>query len=203
MRVRHLLVAFLFLLSCEGHSQGKIGGPCQGCEAVYEYGDRTLTATDTLPGFHENEPRLLVEGRVFQQDGQSPAEGVILYIYHTSRKGLYEARAGATDWASRHGYIRGWGRTGPSGYYRFYTVRPSPYPDGREPEHIHLTVKEADKQEYYLDSYFFTDDPFLTPEEIASHDNRGGSGVTTPTMEHGILTVKRDIILGKNIPNYP
>ncbi|MEM8899731.1 MAG: intradiol ring-cleavage dioxygenase [Bacteroidota bacterium] len=203
MRVYHLLIVFFLFISCEGHSQGEIGGPCQGCEAIYEYGDRILTAIDTLPGFQAYEPKLVVEGRVFQKDGVSPADGVILYVYHTNQKGIYETREGAKGWASRHGYIRGWVKTGPDGFYRFYTFKPAPYPDRMEPEHIHITVKEPDKDEYYLDSYFFTDDPLLTPEEIASHDHRGGSGVTMPTMINGKLTVKRNIILGKNIPNYP
>ncbi|MEL6194803.1 MAG: intradiol ring-cleavage dioxygenase [Bacteroidota bacterium] len=203
MRAYHLLIVCILFLSSKAYSQGEIGGPCQGCEAIHEYGIRTLTHIDTLPGFHEHEPKLVVEGRVFQQDGISPAKGVILYMYHTNRKGIYEARAGATGWASRHGYIRGWVRTGPDGYYRFYTFRPAPYPGGKEPEHIHLTVKEVDKKEYYMDSFFFTDDPLLTPEEIATHDHRGGSGVSTPSMKNGMLTVTRDIILGKNIPNYP
>jgi protocatechuate 3,4-dioxygenase beta subunit len=49
-----------------------------------------------------------------------------------------------------------------------------------EPEHIHITVKEADKNEYYLDNYVFADDPLLTQEIRGKLKSRGGSGIMNP-----------------------
>ncbi len=74
-------------------SQGTlVGGPCEGCEAVFEYGDRKLTPTDTLPGFEENKPKLKITGTIYKKDEKTPAENVILYIYHTNREGEYATR---------------------------------------------------------------------------------------------------------------
>ncbi len=197
-----LLLIISGLISCQGQSKKHIGGPCEGCEAIFEYGNKRLVPADTLPKFQQNEPKLKVTGTVFKKDGKTPAENVIIYIYHTNRKGIYETKGDETGWAKRHGLIRGWAKTGKNGQYAFYTFRPAAYPDHSEPEHIHITIKEPDKNEYYLDEYLFDDDPSLTQTIRNSLPDRGGSGIVKPKKEGGILTIKRNIILGKNIPDY-
>lgn len=193
------------LLFCQKQStlSGRnVGGPCEGCEAIYEYGNKILRPVDTLPEFKRNEPKLKITGTVFKKDGITPAENVIVYIYHTNRKGIYQTKGNETRWAKRHGFIRGWIKTGKNGRYTFFTFRPAAYPDGTEPEHIHITIKEPHKKEYYLDEYLFDDDPTLTKTMRNKLPNRGGSGILKPYKEGKILTIKRNIILGKNIPNY-
>lgn len=179
-----------------------VGGGCEGCEAIFEYGDKKLTPIDTLPEFQSNEPKLRIKGTIFKKDGKTPAENIIIYIYHTNRQGIYETKGNEKGWAKRHGFIRGWVKTRKDGKYTFYTFRPVAYPDGSEPQHIHTTVKEPDKNEYYLDDYLFDDDPILTPNTRNRLNNRGGSGIMKPIEENGMLTIERNIILGKNIPNY-
>lgn len=200
-----LLVLWIFT-SCNAQTKNTtsklVGGGCEGCEAIFEYGNKNLTSIDTLPKFQNNEPKLKITGTVFKKDGKTPAENVIIYIYHTNRNGIYETKGNETGWARRHGFIRGWVKTGKDGKYTFYTFRPAAYPDGSEPEHIHTTVKEPDKNEYYLDDYLFDDDPILTPRTRDRLNNRGGSGIMKPIEENGMLTIERNIILGKNIPNY-
>jgi protocatechuate 3,4-dioxygenase, beta subunit len=179
-----------------------VGGPCEGCEAIHEYGNKKLSSTDTLPGFKENEPKLKLTGTVYKKDGKTPASGVIIYIYHTNRKGIYETKGNEKGWAKRHGIFRGWAKTGKDGKYTFYTFRPAAYPNRNIPEHIHITIKEPDKNEYYIDELLFDDDPMLTKEERLDQKNRGGSGIVKPINQDGMLTIKRDIILGLNIPDY-
>lgn len=196
------LILIFLSIKCSGQSRKPVGGGCEGCEAIFEFGEKTLTNVDTLPGFDSTEPKLKLSGTVFQRDGKTPANGVILYVYHTDRTGIYPKKGNETGWAKRHGYLRGWIKTDQSGRYTFYTFRPAAYPDGTEPEHIHLTVKEPGKNEYYLDDYLFEDDPILTDQKRKLLSNRGGSGIGNPKMEYGMLTFHRDIILGLNIPNY-
>jgi protocatechuate 3,4-dioxygenase beta subunit len=197
-----LIVIIWTSWSCTSNTRKKVGGPCEGCEAIYEYGERELTPVDTLPQFDANEPKLKISGTVYKPDGTSPAENVILYIYHTNRQGIYETRGDESGWAKRHGYIRGWAKTGKDGVYSFYTFRPAHYPDGSECEHIHITIKEPGKNEYYLDEYLFEDDPLLTDKVRQILEDRGGSGIVHPQMEDGLWTVKRDIVLGMHIPDY-
>lgn len=202
----YILFSMLIVTACPSQSSNGadqlVGGPCEGCEAIFEYGDKLLTATDTLPDFLENEPQLKITGTIYQKDGKTPAEDVILYIYHTNREGIYETKGDEQGWARRHGFIRGWIRTKEDGRYTFYTFRPAAYPDRREPEHIHMTVKEPGRNEYYIDDIHFEDDPLLTESVKSRVRNRGGNGIVQPQLQDNILTVERDIILGMNIPNY-
>lgn len=195
-------------ISCNGQSpklsksDKPVGGACEGCEAVFEFGERDLNPVDTLTGFMFSDPKLKLFGKVYQKDGKTPAGGVILYIYHTDRTGVYPRKGNETGWGKRHGYLRGWVKTDESGNYAFYTFRPAAYQDRSEPAHIHLTVKEPGKTAYYLDDFLFEDDPLLTPEKKQSFPQRGGSGVFLPIYQDGIFQIKRDIVLGINIPDY-
>lgn len=80
-----LLLILSILLSCQGQSVKHVGGPCEGCEAIFEYRNKVLNPVDILPGFYRNNPKLKVTGTVFKKDGKTPAENVIIYIYHTNR----------------------------------------------------------------------------------------------------------------------
>ena len=127
---------------------------------------------------------------------------MILYVYQTDATGRYTPAAGQVQ-GKRHGRLRGWMKTGEDGRYEFRTIRPAPYPGQAIPAHIHPVVKEPDKNEYYLDEFVFDDDPLLTKEKRAELEGRGGSGVLKVTEdEKGVATGRRDIILGRNIPNY-
>jgi protocatechuate 3,4-dioxygenase beta subunit len=180
-----------------------VGGPCEGCEAIFEYGDRNLSPVDTLPDFNNQGPKIKVTGTIYQNDGKTPAEGVILYIYHTDQNGKYATKAGETGWAKRHGYIRGWVKTGKDGRYTFYTLRPGTYPRGSIPAHIHPIILEPNGKYYWLGSYHFEGDPLLTKKQISPESPRGGSSGLLSLRKEGNLWVgKRDIILGKNIPGY-
>lgn len=209
---RLFLISFTLLLTAGCQAQDKqdgkrafrhVGGPCEGCEAIHEYGNKALGTVDTLAGFAEGRgEKLKVTGTVYLQDGKTPAQGVILYIYHTNETGIYPKRGDEKGWAKRHGYMRGWVRTGIDGSYTFYTIRPGTYPSRTEPAHIHATVKEPDKNEYYLDDYLFEGDPLLRHAQRLALDNRGGSGIVTLTKEGDLWVATRDILLGLNIPDY-
>ena len=118
----------------------------------------------------EGEPgdRLFVEGTVYQQDGETPAEEVLIYVYHTNARGVYPKRGDETDNAARHGYLRGWMKTDSEGRYRFETIRPAPYEThGGEPAHVHYTIQAPGQDEYWLNAAWFSDDPRDTRENLA------------------------------------
>ena len=195
-----LLSGCSFLLAC-GQDK-KVGGDCEGCEGLFEYGDKKLTSVDTLPDFHDKGPKMLVTGTIFKSDGTTPAKDVILYVYHTDQTGEYPTKGNETGWDKRHGYIRGWIKTGADGKYSFYTLRPGAYPGRQNPEHIHPTIKEPGYSAYWIDEYLFEDDPILTRIEKNSQPGRGGKGLVKVTRSNGMQVVKRDIILGLNVPGY-
>lgn len=204
-----LCIGFLLMIGCQAqpkHNNSEashlVGGSCEGCEAVFEYGNKTLTSVDTLPDFHDKGSKLKLTGVIYQPDGKTPAKDVILYIYHTNQKGIYPAKGGESGWARRHGYIRGWIKTDNDGNYEFYTLKPGAYPGGGNPAHIHTTILEPDGKYYWIDEYHFAGDPYLT-EQMKPKSPRGGtSGVLELKREGNLLVGKRDLILGKNVPNY-
>jgi len=206
-------VSLLFLVntSCTQETpnkrvKGNVGGDCEGCEAIYEcpVSFDKLENMVWLPDWKEKGTKLAVNGIVYKADGKTPAPNVIIYIYHTDQKGVYPTKGDEKGWAKRHGYLRGWMRTNEKGEYKFFTLLPASYPDSKAPKHIHVTVKEPDKNDYWIDEYLFDNDPFLSAEERSHLKGRGGNGVLkTKEVEPGFLKAERDIILGKNVPNYP
>ena len=189
----------------KNNSDLQVGGTCEGCEAVFEspVAFDKLPWTDTLPGFFEAGPHMLISGVIYEADGKTPAKDVILYIYHTDHSGKYTNRNNESGWAGRHGYMRGWMKTNEKGEYRFYTSQPASYPNTTAVKHIHPTIKEPGKTAYWIDEFVFDDDPFLTASVRASHQPRGGDGVVKLRNENGLLVGERNIYLGKNVPGYP
>jgi protocatechuate 3,4-dioxygenase beta subunit len=181
-----------------------VGGPCDGCEAVFEGQPATLTSEARLVEPGEAGRPLRVEGRTLDAEGR-PRAGVVVYAYQTDASGIYrrvDPAPGAA--ARRHGALRGWALTDADGRYAFSTVRPGSYPDSEIPAHIHLHVIERACATYYIDDIVFTDDPLLTAARRPRYEHgRGGSGVVTPQARDGHHVVVRDIRLGAGIADYP
>lgn len=197
------ILAIIFLLFISDiNSQTLVGGPCEGCEAIFEYGSKALSEVDTMPGFNSNGSRLKLTGKIYKNDGKTPAGDVILYIYHTNQKGIYEKRGDETGWGRRHGYMRGWIKTDSEGKYTFYTIKPGSYPNSKEPAHIHGIILEPNGYYYWIDEWQFKDDPLLKINNEREDKARGGSGIVELKSEENILTAERDIVLGKNVPGY-
>lgn len=202
MAQNYTLLLLIFSLTCCQAQDRQVGGPCEGCEAALEYGEAKLSNTDTLPGFHNEGPQIKLTGTIYKQDGKTPANDVILYIYHTNAEGVYPKKGGEKGWGKRHGYMRGWIKTNNDGRYTFYTTRPASYPNTTVSQHIHATIKEPGLTPYYIDEFLFTDDPNLEQKEINQQSGRGGSGVVKPVKREDLMIVNRDIVLGKNIPGH-
>ena len=204
----YFILVYTVLFSCCINSQNKqetsktAGEPCEGCEAIYEYDDKILTSTDTLAGFNTLKPQIKISGTVYKKDDKTPAEDIILYVYHTNDKGIYPSNKASKGWERRHGTLRGWVKTDSNGSYTFYTSRPASYPNTRIPQHIHITIKEPDKNEYYISDFYFEDDPNLTDNIRNDPNPRGGSGIISLRDRSEIKEATRNIILGLNIPNY-
>ena len=85
----------------------RVGGPCDGCELMYEGMPTAMAAIDTSPGWKGAGQKVLIRGKIFKPDGTTPAPGVILYYWQTNKDGLYSPQPGRPEKSSRHGAIRG------------------------------------------------------------------------------------------------
>jgi len=180
----------------------RVGGPCDGCEAIYEGMPKELSSHTRIAAEGEPGEPMEIGGILYRVDGKTPARDVVLYVYHTDAAGYYSPGSNATGLARRHGHLRAWMKSGSDGAYRFETIRPAPYPNRNIPAHVHAIVKEPDTNEYWIDDYYFEDDPLVTADVKARNENRGGSGVIALTKRNGVWHGRRDIVLGRNVPDY-
>jgi protocatechuate 3,4-dioxygenase beta subunit len=118
-----------------------------------------LDAPSEIRITEEGEPGtpLIVEGTVYAPDGESPAPGVVLYVYQTDVTGLYHRGPGG----GRAPRLRGYVKTDGSGRYRYRTIRPGSYPDTTILAHIHTQLWGGGYEPQYNEDLNFGDDPFL------------------------------------------
>jgi protocatechuate 3,4-dioxygenase beta subunit len=182
----------------------RISDGCEDCTLMFEgmqpfdkLSSEAIIANSNEPG----EP-LEISGTIFMPDGKTPAPDILLYVYHTDNKGLYSQWDTQTV-GKRHGHLRGWMRTDANGKYKFKTIRPASYPNSENPQHIHAIIKEPYKIEYWVDDYLFEDDPLMQTHNKSYIQDRAGNGIIKVVKnDNGVWIGERDLILGKNIPNY-
>jgi len=189
-----VLLASFALTAGAAQPEPVLGGPCEGCELVFEGMPARLATTARIAPANEPGAPLVIEGVVRTLDGKSAA-GIIVYAYQTDNTGIYPRAS------TRHGALRGWVITDAAGRYRFETIRPRAYPSRNVPEHVHMHVIEPGKGTYYIDELRFEDDPLIT-DRNRSTDSRGGTGLVAPQRRGDTWYAQRDIVLGRNVPGY-
>jgi protocatechuate 3,4-dioxygenase beta subunit len=144
---------------------------------------RTVIASEKERG-----ERLIVSGTVFAADGETPLEGVKLYVYHTDIYGRYNNASGSSSEPRLYAYLR----SSEDGRYEYETIKPGPYPGGGNPAHIHyeLSMPDSDEQHFEI---FFEGDPYLSDQTRALAD-RGRAMIMNPERgKDGLLRGECDI----------
>jgi protocatechuate 3,4-dioxygenase beta subunit len=181
-----------------------VGGPCDGCDMMYEGMPAPEKISNTVSIAGENEPgeRMTLQGMMYRKDGKTPAANVILYLYHTDAKGLYSRTDTQTD-GLRHGHLRGWVKTDAQGRFTIHSIRPAAYPGRTIPEHIHILVKEPGLTRYWIDEVWFADDTIITPKMKAAAEKRGGD-LLIPLVKNaqGQWEGRLVITAGLHVPGY-
>jgi len=150
------------------------GAPCGSCNAPEKLSAKTVVPPGNEPG----EP-LVISGRILQPDGKTPAEGIVLWVYHTDVTGYYNEKDDAS-----HPRLKGWMKIGADGKYEFRTIRPGAYPHRTTPGHIHAHVYGPGYSERSIEDYWFKDDPRINEKELKNAADNGGHPV--------VVELKRD-----------
>lgn len=164
---------------------------------LYDYSERPLNNTDTIPDFQSKDDKLKITGTIFQSDGVTPAKDVILYISQTDEYGDYELK---TENEKRYVYHRGWVKTDSNGQYTFYTFIPGTTHRSNELKHIHPIIKEPGKPEQDLDAFLFEDDPLLTKRCRKKLERNGIDSILKLEKKDSIFVATKDIILAQYPP---
>ncbi len=130
------------------------------------------SAVLTPPG-EPGEP-LQVTGTVYGPDGETPAAGVDLYVFHTDNEGLYSETNDNTN-----PRLKATVRTAANGRYQLRTIKPAPYPGGGIPAHIHYRISGGDFPEQGVELNF-EGDPELSARVIERSARRGKFGFVRP-----------------------
>ncbi len=210
LAINRLTLLLLLTISLINSPQGSsaqnniVGGGCDGCELMYIDMPSNISPVSYSPAWNSGNQKLLITGKILQNDGVTPAKDVIVYYWQTDENGHYKNQNNLNKKVIRHGYIRGWVKSDIDGNYSIYTVKPKAYTNRSQPAHIHLSIKEPNiADEYYVDKLVFNYDPLLTTAERKKFKNRGGSGLLRTLISKDMTIAEHNIILGLNIPNYP
>ena len=137
------------------------------------------TAPITLVADDEPGEKAVVKIQVTDSEG-APAQNALVYIYHTSSKGMYSdkgihirANAGDATYAQFFGYIR----TNQNGFAEVKTIRPAGYPNGELPAHYHIEIFHATRGTGT--EIVFDDDPRLNAQ-FRERSIREGFVLTSP-----------------------
>ncbi|HEY3950574.1 hypothetical protein [Phenylobacterium sp.] len=137
---------------------------------------------------------LEITGVVYATDRKTPAPDIVVFAYHTDRRGLYN-----TPNSPFRPRLFGWVKSDAQGRYGFRTIKPAPYPQLDTPAHIHASLFSPSVPEYWIDDYWFAGDPLITPHQRSLLTGRGGGGETLSLVRgaDGVLRGRRNLMLGK------
>jgi protocatechuate 3,4-dioxygenase beta subunit len=122
---------------------------------------------------------LVINGRVYQADGRTPAgAGITVFAYQTDARGHYDVpSAGPHSWR-----LKGWAVTDAEGRFTFRTIRPASYPNATVPQHVHLTIEGPSLQRRWTTELEFADDPKMTERARAESQRAGIFGGVRPVV---------------------
>ena len=141
-----------------------------------------IASTSRIAPEGETGTPLVIHGRAFAADGKAPLIAAVVFAYHTDRTGVYDRRGTpAHSWR-----LKGWAKTDSEGRFEFRTIRPGPYPGGRQAAHIHLTLFPADGTRYHAGGVLFEDDPLVDAHERETTRRDSVFGSVRPVRREGV-----------------
>ena len=178
------------------------------CEAVYEdfHAYPNFSETDladlehtaTLADYDSKAEKIKLTGIIYETDGVTPANDVIVYIEQANEEGEYEIHSHNDKNQVNHSATV---KTDANGVYTFYTFVPGhtkeklAYRRTQRAQHIHIMVKEQGKEVIELPAFVFDIDWMVTKAYKKRLKKRGYDNVLTLVDNNGVLIASKDIVL--------
>lgn len=163
---------------------------------IYDYSEKQLNSVDTIPDFAARKNKIKITGTIYENDGVTPAQNVLLFIEQADVNGNFELKRYNKKRYVKH---RGWIRTNNEGRYTFYTFVPGNYMLGNELAQIHPILKEPNKPEYKIESFVFDNDPLLKGSCRTKIEETNPNRILKLDKKEGLFVASRDIVLGKEL----
>lgn len=167
--------------------------------AIYDYSEKTLSNTDSIPDFASKPNPLKISGTVLLSDGITPAKDIILYINQADENGAYELKK---QFKKRYVHHRGWIKTDADGHYTFYTFIPGKDRHSTALKRIHLSIKEPNKPEYSGNDFLFDNDPLLKNSCRKRLTKNGIDSILKPEKKGNMFVATKDIVLETHSAEY-
>ncbi|WP_353778038.1 hypothetical protein [Winogradskyella sp. 3972H.M.0a.05] len=165
-------------------------------DPFYDYKELQLSNTATIPGFDSKKQKLKVTGTIYQSDGVTPAEGVILYIEQPDEDGDFNV---IKEEDKKYVQNRGWIKTDANGQYTFFTYVPGSDRRYNRMQQLYPIVKESTKPGYAMATFLFDEDPLLTKRCRKRMAKKGDpSRILKLKTVDGLLVAQKDIVLQEN-----
>ena len=181
-------------------------GPVFGHDLLGPH-DHDLIVNYAAPGETAIGPRILVHGRVIDEDAR-PVPGALVEVWQANAGGRYRHR-NDTYLAPIDPNFGGCGRviSDADGRYEFRTIKPAPYPwpngvNFWRPAHIHISVFGQAFAQRLITQMYFEGDPLirLCPIVQAIPDPAAVDTLIAPldmeaTLPHDMMAYRFDIVL--------
>lgn len=163
---------------------------------IYDYSEKNISNTDTIPDFNIKENKIKITGTIYLADGVTPAKDVLFYVCQPDENGAYQLER--DEYRKRYVHHRGWVKTDADGRYTFYTFIPGKFLRVKELKQIHRVIKQPGLPEQELSSFFFNDDPLLADLTLEARAKTVQSMLKLE-KEGDMYVATKDIKLSKNV----
>ncbi|MDO1500581.1 hypothetical protein Q2T40_10610 [Winogradskyella maritima] len=191
-QIIHTAVLLAFLSSSFlGYAQNEDQHP------IFDYNEANLSSTAYIPDYESKPEKLKISGTVYEADGVTPADGVIVYFDQADETGkILRPNKDRDDEI----YHRAWVKTDANGNYTLYTFVPGPAekelnPRDRGLKHIHPVIVESDDFAYDYDSFLFEGDPNMTKRCKKRLMKKNYNSILKPELKGDVLEAQQNIIL--------
>lgn len=176
---------------------------------VYDFYETGLNNVDTIPEYRYKSNKVKITGTIYERDGVTPANNVLLFIHQTDENGKFKLKR---FYKKRYVHHRAWIKTDANGKFTFYTFIPGRFKYSSGLQQILPIIKEPFKEEYKIKPFVFNLNGLLSKGYIKKITQAKNSGSflelvkikNEKNKDHNevMYVATKNIVLGNSIEKY-